>query len=219
MILAGIPAHNEERVIASVILQAHQYVDKVLVINDGSTDNTEKVSKLAGADVLNHPVNYGYGRAIKSLLEAARKMDAEMLVILDSDGQHNPNEIPLLIKEIQKGYDLVIGTRRYCKESTPGYRWVGQKVLTAFTNITLKQKFTDTECGFRAYSKIAVNKLNLKENGMAISAEIVIQASWLGLNIKEIPVSVSYENIKHSNNPIKHGVGNLIKIIIMIRTR
>jgi len=110
-VLAGIAAYNEARYVGSVVLQARQYVDEVIVIDDGSTDNTARVAELAGATVIRHNENRGKGAAIQSILTEAKKRNPDILVLLDADAQHDPNEIPVLIKPISKGFDLVIGSR------------------------------------------------------------------------------------------------------------
>jgi glycosyltransferase involved in cell wall biosynthesis len=217
--IVGMPAYNEAKTIAGVILQAREYADKVMVVNDGSTDNTSKIAKLAGAEVIEHEENKGYGSAVRTMLTEAGKQDADILVIIDADAQHNPNEIPLLIKGILDGADIVIGSRKMQRDSTPGYRWIGQKILARFTNIAARQNLSDTESGFRAYSKKAIKGLKLNERGMAVSAEIISEASRMGLKITEVPITVSYENVKPSQNPILHGVGNLSRIFIFISER
>jgi glycosyltransferase involved in cell wall biosynthesis len=217
--IIGMPAYNEERTITGVILQAKEYADKVIVVNDGSPDNTSKLAKLAGAEVIEHESNKGYGAAIRTILAEAVKQNADILVIIDADAQHNPNEIPLLINGILEGADLVIGSRKMQRDSTPGYRWMGQKILARFTNIAARQNLSDTESGFRAYSKKAITGLKLNESGMAVSAEIISEASRIGLKITEVPITVSYDNVKSSKNPILHGLGNLSRIFVFISER
>ena len=128
-VLAGIAAYNEARYVGSIVLQAKQYVDQVIVVDDGSTDNTAKVAELAGAAVIRHAENRGKGAAIQSILAEAKKRNPDILVLLDADAQHDPNEIPILLKPISEGFDLVIGSREAQKDKTPRYRRIGQKVL------------------------------------------------------------------------------------------
>lgn len=215
-IIVGLPAFNEERSIAGIILQAKEYADKVIVVDDGSTDNTSKVSRLAGAEVIKHEQNRGYGGTIQTILAEARRQSADILVIIDADAQHDPNEIPLLIEGIRNGADLVIGSRKDQRKATPGYRWFGQRVLARFTNFAARQNLSDTESGFRAYSKKALVTLKLRETGMAISAEIVSEASRQGLNIVEVPISISYRDVNSSQNPLLHGLTNLGRIFVLI---
>ena len=122
------PAYNEGKYIGSLILQAQQYADEIVVVDDGSTDHTAKVAELAGATVVRHVENKGYGSAIQSILTEAKKQDADILFILDADSQHNPEEIPSLIKTISEGSDIVIGSREMQKNVIPAYRRLGQRV-------------------------------------------------------------------------------------------
>ncbi|MFC1953241.1 glycosyltransferase family 2 protein [Chloroflexota bacterium] len=218
-IIVGIPAFNEDQYIAGVILQSREYADEVIVIDDGSTDNTVKISQLAGAQIIKHDVNQGYGASIRTIISEADKRKTDILIILDADSQHDPNEIPLLVKAIRNGSDVVIGSREKDKGSIPRYRRLGQNVLSKFTNIAAQHNVVDTESGFRAYSSKAITTMELKETGMAISAEIVTEAAGKGLKITEVPISVRYTQDGSTLNPIVHGVGNLNRIMVMISER
>jgi len=218
-VLAGIPAYNETNYVGSVVLQARQYVDEVIVVDDGSTDNTAKVAKLAGATVIRHNQNSGYGAAVRSILAEAKKRNPDVLVLLDADSQHNPNEIPALIKPISEGFDLVIGSREAQKDKTPRYRRIGQKVILHSTRLASKTNISDSECGFRAFSQRAISELELKESGMAISAETVASAADKTLKITEVPISNIYLMDGSTLNPVKHGLGVLNRIIVMISER
>ena len=218
-IIAGMPAYNEANYIGSLILSVRQHVDKVIIVDDGSTDNTAEIAELAGASVIKHGKNRGYGNAIRSILAEAKNQGADILVILDADAQHKPQEIPSLIKSISEGADVVIGSRDLQRENIAPYRRFGQKVLAKMTNISSRQKLTDTESGFRAYSKKALATLELKEEGMAVSSEIVSEAAGKGLKITEVPISVIYTKDGSTLNPIRHGLGVLNRILVMISER
>ena len=218
-IIAGMPAYNEANYIGSLILSVRQHVDKVIIVDDGSTDNTAEIAELAGASVIRHGKNRGYGNAIRSILAEAKNQDADILVILDADAQHKPEEIPSLIKRVSEGADVVIGSRDLQKENIAPYRRFGQKVLAKMTNISSRQKLADTESGFRAYSKKALATLELKEEGMAVSSEIVSEAAGKGLKITEVPISVIYTKDGSTLNPIRHGLGVLNRILVMISER
>jgi glycosyltransferase involved in cell wall biosynthesis len=218
-VIVGMPAYNEARYIGSVILQARRFADEVVVVDDGSTDPTASIARLAGATVVRHEYNQGYGSTIRTLLNEAKKRDAAILVVLDADSQHNPDEIPRLVEAIQGGADIVIGSREMQKNKIAGYRRLGQKVLSRMTGVASRQHLTDTESGFRAYSRKAINALELKETGMAVSSEIVSAATARGLEIAEVPISVTYTGDGSTLNPVKHGLGVLNRILVMISER
>jgi len=213
------PAYNEEKYISSLVTEARQYADKVLIIDDGSTDDTSRVARLAGATVIQHKENRGYGTAVQSILAEAKRMSPDILVLLDADSQHNPNEIPHLVKPISEGFDLVIGSRKLQKDSIPLYRRIGQKVISYFSYILSGKKLSDSESGFRVFSRKAINMLELREDGMSVSAETIANAAEKGLKITEIPISIIYTGDSSTLNPVRHGFGVLSRIIAMISKR
>jgi glycosyltransferase involved in cell wall biosynthesis len=218
-VLAGIAAYNEARYIGSILLQARQYVDEVIVVDDGSKDNTAKIAELAGATVIRHDKNRGKGAAIQSILAEAKRRNPDILILLDADSQHDPNEIPSLIKAILEGSDLVIGSREAQKGKTPTYRRIGQKVLLRSTRLLTKNRLSDSESGFRALSPKAIDELELKERGFAIESEMISDAADKNLKVAEVPISNIYTRDGSTFNPVKHGLGVLSRIIVMISQR
>ena len=166
-IIAALPAYNEEVAVGSVVLRAGEHVEKVIVVDDGSTDRTKEVAELAGAVVVRHGSNAGYGAAIKSCFQKAKELDADILVILDADGQHDPDEIPHVLQPIYEGVDIVIGSCFITNgNSIPAYRKFWMMVLNSATNAGSKNKVSDSQSGFRAYSKNAIGSLRFRRNGM-----------------------------------------------------
>ena len=215
-IIVGIPAFNEEKNIAVLITQLKKIADKIIVCNDGSTDLTSKIAEELGATVINHEKNLGYGAAIRSIFLKSKDLDGDILVTFDADGQHRIEDINKVINPIINGEsDLVIGSR-FLDESekeVPKYRKVGINVLTKITNATIKKQLTDSQSGFRAYSKKVLNELNPAELGMGISTEILIKASTKNFRISEVPIKIIYDGDTSTHNPISHGSSVLFSTI------
>jgi glycosyltransferase involved in cell wall biosynthesis len=215
-IIIGIPAFNEEKNIASIITKLTNITDTVIVCNDGSSDLTSKIAEKMGAIVINHKKNLGYGGAIRSIFFKAKEMNGDVLVTFDADGQHRVEDIQNVIEPIiNQEADLVIGSR-FLDESekeVPQYRKVGIKVITKITNASIKKQLTDSQSGFRAYSKQVINELNPSELGMGISTEILIKASGKDFKISEVPIKIIYSGDTSTHNPITHGSSVIISTI------
>jgi len=184
------------------------------VCDDGSTDNTAKEAREAGATVITQ-TNQGYGAAISSLFDYARKENAQIMVTLDGDGQHNPGQIPLLVDAITThNVDVTIGSR-FLDDSTKasGYRKTGIKIITSASNYGTNFKVSDSQSGFRAYSKDAIDAIHPTEQGMSVSTEILLKISNKGLSIAEVPITVSYEGDTSEQHSVSHGVGVLMNTI------
>jgi glycosyltransferase involved in cell wall biosynthesis len=215
-IIVGIPAFNEEKNIAVLIIQLKKIADKIIVCNDGSTDLTSKIAEGLGATVINHAKNLGYGAAIRSIFLKAKELGGDILVTFDADGQHRIEDINRVIKPIiNEESDLVIGSRFLDKseKEVPQYRKVGIKIITKVTNATIKKQLTDSQSGFRAYSKKVLNELNPSELGMGISTEILIKASAKNFRISEVPIKITYDGNTSTHNPISHGSSVLLSTI------
>ena len=214
-ITVGIPAFNEEKNIAKIIVGLKKIVDQIIVCDDGSTDSTCTIAESLGVIVIKHPKNLGYGIAIRSIFLKAREINADILVTIDADGQHKIEDIDKIMKPIVDGQaDISIGSR-FLKEdnNTPSYRKLGVKVITKVTNSSLSEKVTDAQSGFRAYNNKVLQSLTPSDSGMGISTEILIKSSNLGLKIVEVPTEIQYEGDTSSQNPVSHGTEVLISTL------
>jgi len=218
-VIAALPAFNEETFLAKNIPLIKSYVDMVIVVDDGSTDATAKISQQMGAYVIKHPENRGYGAALQTIFSAARDLNVDAMVIMDADGQHNPEDIEKVLEPLLHGADVVNGSRFLDKTANtiPHYRKVGMKVLDTATSTAGVKKGTDTQSGFRAYGKKAISVISISGQGMSAGSEILIQISNKKLTLMEVPINVRYDiQDTSTQNPISHGVSVLYDIIILI---
>jgi glycosyltransferase involved in cell wall biosynthesis len=206
-IFACIPALNEEQTIGMIISQTMKFVDKVFVCDDGSTDLTAELSVSLGAHVIRHSKNIGKGAALKSLFRAVESLNPDIVVVIDGDGQHTPNEIPKIIEPIINGEaDLVIGSR-FLGESIsnlPLYRRFGLLVISGLVRSGVK----DSQSGLRAFSRKALEVVaNTESNGFGVETEQIFLARKFMLKIVEVPTKMYYGGhlITSKKDPISHG--------------
>ena len=214
-IMIGIPAFNEEKNIGPIVAKLKKKYDHVIVCDDGSSDMTALIASSLGAHIVRHESNLGYGSAIKTIFNEAGKIDGDILVTFDADGQHQISEIDSVLKPIiENNSDIVIGSRFLGEtKNLPRYRKIGIKTITGLTNVMTGSKITDSQSGFRAYSKKVLKEISPTESGMGISTEILIKASNKKMRIIEIPITISYENNTHSQEPISHGTSVIMSTI------
>lgn len=213
--MIGIPAFNEEKNIGSIVAKLKNKYDHVIVCDDGSSDMTATIASSLGACVVKHEKNLGYGSAIKTIFSEARKIDGDVLVTFDADGQHQISEIDSVLQPIlENKADVVIGSRFLGKtKDLPKYRKIGIKTITGLTNITTGSKITDSQSGFRGYSRKALQEIIPTESGMGLSTEILIKASKKQMRITEVPITITYEGSTHSQEPISHGTAVIMSTI------
>jgi glycosyltransferase involved in cell wall biosynthesis len=209
-IVAGMPMYNEEETIGTVVTMALRYVDAVICIDDGSSDSSARIAEKCGAIVIRHRVNRGYGGALKSLFIKAKEINADALVVLDSDGQHETSDIPNLLEPILSGQaDFTIGSRFINGgggTDMPAYRRLGIKVITAASNLSSDLGIKDTQSGFRAFSRSAIERLRFDSEGMELSLEMLEDAHDKNLIIQEVPTIIRYDVPKGSNfTAVSHG--------------
>ena len=194
-VIIGIPAFNEEKNIGAIVAKLKIKYDHVIVCDDGSSDMTQTIALSLGATVVKHPKNLGYGAAIKTIFNEVKKTDGDILVTFDADGQHQISEIDSVLKPLfENKADIVIGSRFLgTTKNLPKYRKIGIKTITSLTNAVTGSNLSDTQSGFRAYSKKVLNEIFPTESGMGISTEILIKSLKKQMKIVEVPITISYE--------------------------
>ena len=205
-VAALLPAYNEEHHIASVLVCLRRYVDLMIVCDDGSTDLTGDIAEAMGAIVIRHDENLGYGAAVRSLFKAALEHDVDIAVTIDADNQHDPSELVGLVEALREyDYDLVIGSRfiKGNHNEVPAWRKRG---IDLINRLSTNGGVSDSQSGFRAYNRKALETFNLTEDGMGVSTEILIKAEEVGLRVGEAPISVRYLEDSSTHNPLVHGV-------------
>lgn len=208
-VIAAIPCLNEEQFIGDIVTRARAFADMVIVIDDGSTDNTAESAEKAGARVIKHAARRGAGAATRTAFEVAKEYNADVLVTLDGDGQHNPDEINQVLAPILRGEaDLVIGSRflQTNLKNVPKYRKFGIDVITWLYNFGSKVKVSDSQSCFRAHSRRLIETINITEDGFGFSVQVLVQARTKNFVIKEVPVSCIYHLQGSSLNPVVHGL-------------
>lgn len=211
-----LPAFNEEVSIGSIVLLTKLYCDNVIVVDDGSSDRTAAIARKAGAHVVVHEVNKGKGAALNTGFTAAASLGADIIVTMDSDGQHNPADIPLIVAPIIDGTAEMVNGSRYLghkDKNTPIYRRVGQTILDTATNMNSGLRITDSQSGFRAFAASTKNVFRFSAQGMAIESEMLADAGRSGLRIKEVEIGVRYDVDGSTISPIKHGLGVLVMVL------
>jgi glycosyltransferase involved in cell wall biosynthesis len=220
--VAVIPAYKEELTIASVVILAKKHVDKVIVVDDGSPDRTSEIADAAGAMVLRMEKNGGKAKALAAGLAMAKELRPEVTVMIDADGQMDPDEMANVMTPVLHGNaDLVIGSRFLDHESyVPKHRRVGQEVLTSATNYGAKYKITDSQSGYRALSYRALQNLDFDSSNYAVESEMVVHFETRDLTIVEVPIGVRYDVPKgHKKSSVTHGFGVLEQIISFVGFR
>jgi glycosyltransferase involved in cell wall biosynthesis len=216
-VIAVIPAYNEDRFIGSVLLKIRPFVDKVVVVDDGSKDRTADVAREAGAEVIVHEVNRGKAAALQTGFNRALELDANAVVILDADGQHSPEEVPVVVAPVLAGNaDMVIGSRfAGTKSDIPVWRQAGQHALTLVTNIASGVRSSDSQSGFRAFRPDALATLRISGEGFAVESELQFWAREQSLRVVEAPITVTYAE-KAKRNPVQQALQVLNGVLSLV---
>ena len=207
-----IPAYNAEKTIGNIIDKCVKMSDEVIIINNNSIDNTFATACNHNVLARNQYIQ-GQGAATRLGWDLATEIECDTIITLDADGQHNPEEIPVLLAPIvENRADLVVGSRfisKHPKYYVPVYRKFGIDIINFIFNVFNNIKLIDTQSCFRAYTRKAFTTLKIKENGFGFSTELLIKARKQGLRIVEVPITCIYHNELKNNstlNPIKHGI-------------
>src|SRR2546422_1838401 len=217
-VLAAIPAFNEGPTIGSVVLRAKQYAEEVVVIDDGSRDDTAEIAALAGTHGIQHARNLGKGTAIRTAWLFARERHPEALVLLDGDHQHNPKDIPRIVEPILAGKaDVVIGVRWGKTSGMPLYRRIGKRALDYATATATKNGLlTDSQCGFRVFSSRALSLIEPTDNGLSIESQMLLEAQERNLRIQEVNIDARYDIEGSTLSPGRHGSSVLGRIVTLV---
>lgn len=212
-----IPAYNEEKTIAEVIRRAKKHSAKVIVIDDASSDNTPKIATKEGAKVYRHAVNRGLGGALGTGFKAALIENTEIMITLDADCQHDPEDIPKLIKPITDGQaDVVIGSRFLTRQDIPTLRRLYNGIGNIITFALFGVKTTDSQSGFRAFNKKAIGLIDIKTNRMEVSSEIIKEIGLRKLRMKEVPITAIYTKYSLSKGQgFIVGIKTFLKLLII----
>jgi len=192
-VVACIPAYNEEKAISEVCSRAKKYVDMIIVCDDGSTDKTREIIDKLGVTVKRHPKRLGKGAALKTLFDVAKDLNADIIVTLDADGAHFPEEVTYLLKPILKsnpGADVVIGSRfaNHTRGNVSTLNYAGNRFFNILTYLLTGRRLTDTQSGFRAFKRKFLNDIIIHSNGYEAESEITIKAIRYGYKIVEVPI-------------------------------
>jgi len=215
-LVAVIPAFNEERHVADVVRSTSRVADCVVVVNDGSTDQTREMAERAGALVISHMTNRGLGGALRTGIRAALASGAHAIVTLDSDGQHDPDDIPRLVAPIETdSADFVIGCRLIDPTGMPLTRRIANRLADTTTCWILGARLKDTQSGFRAFSRRAAEALTIRSSRMEVSSEIAVQMARKGMRIAHIPIAAKYSAYSLSKGQsFAVGLQTLVRLIL-----
>src|SRR5438094_425326 len=217
-ILVAIPAFNEGPTIGSVVLKARQFASEVVVVDDGSSDDTAETAALAGAHVIQHSRNLGKGLALRSAWLYAREHAPEAFVVVDGDHQHDPSDIPRLAQAILEGTaDVVLGVRWGRTSGMPLYRRIGKRALDYATAAATKNgMLTDSQCGFRVFSSRALRVIEPTDNGLSIESQMLLEAQERNLRIHEVNIDARYDIEGSTLSPGRHGTSVLGRIVTLV---
>jgi glycosyltransferase involved in cell wall biosynthesis len=222
-ITAILPAYNKEVHIGTLVLQTRQHVDNVVVVDDGSSDRTGEMAKLAGAKVIRHTRKMGKGAALKSGFEYVGRNGAKVIVTMDFDGEHNPDYIPILINPILRGEaDVVNGSWHMEGNGNKPhfYEFIGKYRLDNVFNSNTRLSTTDTQNGIQAFARHTLTAFKFKSNGKTTGNDMLKDAANAGLRVKEVDIGVKKSvdgTIQNHGNHILHAMVRMLEDIELCR--
>jgi glycosyltransferase involved in cell wall biosynthesis len=203
MKFAVIPAYNEEKSIRNIINETKKYVSNIIVVDDGSKDNTFEDAKKQGVIVLKHIINLGKGAALKTGCDYAIRHGASKIIVLDADAQHEPSQIPDFLNEL-KDADVVLGYRKLSKDM-PFVLKLGNWFINRMTKLLYGIKLHDTQCGYRAFTSRAYKKIRWRASNYSMESEMVANIGKRGLRYREVPIKTIYTD-KYKGTTIMDGI-------------
>lgn len=214
--IAVIPAYNESQTVGGVVAATLPFVDAVVVVDDGSRDETGAEARFAGARVVRHALNRGLGASLGTGIQAALRMGADCIVTLDADGQHDSEEITKIVAPIRNGFaDVVLGSRLLDTRGMPVTRVFMNQVGSWFTFCMFGMYVTDSQSGFRAFSRTAAKSIQIRSNRMEVSSEIVAEIRRRSLRVAEVPIRAIYTDYSLSKGQsFRVGVKTVCRLLL-----
>ena len=211
-VFAVIPAHNECRHIADVIKRTKKFVDSIIVVDDGSADDTFDCAEKAGAEALRHVVNMGKGTALKTGCDYAIRKGADIIILIDSDGQHNPEDVPLFLEKL-KDDDIVFAYRCFDMKMPLLFKF-GNSFINNTINLLYGIHLRDTQCGFRAFKKDVYKKIRWKAMDYTIESEMIAYTAIHRLRYAQVPIKTVYLD-SYKGTTVFDGIKIVINILML----
>lgn len=208
-VIVLVPAYKEELTISMVVTLAKKHAERVIVVDDGSPDRTSELARQAGAEVIRQEHNQGKAAVLMTGLKRAKEYSPKCVVLIDGDGQMDPDQIPIVAAPVINGEaDLVIGSRFIGDmQGIPRYRILGQKILNKATYMGTNANITDSQSGFRALSSRAVENMDFSSQAYGVESDMIATFAQRGLKMVEVPINVRYDVPNgHKQHPVKHGI-------------
>lgn len=204
-ILVLIPGYNEEKRIGRVISSVRELGFRVAVVDDGSKDATARVAREAGAEVVSYSPNQGKGYALRTGFGwFLKQSDLSAVVVMDSDGQHEPSDLAFFVEALKQGKaDVIVGNRMANPEGMPWLRRVTNKTMSGIISFFAGRQIPDSQCGYRALTREAVSRIKLETNRFEIESEMILEAGRKGLRVSSVPIRSVYRDEVSHINPVK----------------